>query len=74
MRPRLGGNPAHDLDQLGVCAAGRIAEFIDRMGVGKLAQPDELQDPLPPVQRQFGRPTGDQEVIGNFISLTTQAC
>jgi len=30
---------------------GRIAEFVERVIVRKLAQPDELEDPLPPVQR-----------------------
>jgi hypothetical protein len=41
--------PVHNIDQLGVRAAGRIAEFIDRVCIGKPAQPGELADPLPPV-------------------------
>src|SRR6516165_5092760 len=39
-----------------------IAEFVDRVSICKLTQPDELKDPLPPVQRQLGWPAGDQQV------------
>ncbi|MBV8096617.1 MAG: bifunctional DNA primase/polymerase [Acetobacteraceae bacterium] len=46
---RLDGEPAHDIDQLSMRRAGRIMEFVDRVGIGELAQPDELEDPLPPV-------------------------
>jgi hypothetical protein len=35
---------------LGVRGAGGVAEFVDRMRIGKIAQPDELADPLPPIQ------------------------
>src|SRR6516162_11727144 len=40
----------------------RIAKFVDRVRICKLAQPDELEDPLPPVQRQLGWPGCDQQV------------
>src|SRR6516165_5206325 len=42
--------------------AGRIVEFVDRVSICKLAQPDKLEDPLPPVQRQLGWPAGDEQV------------
>ena len=32
------------------------------MRISKIAQPDELTDPLPPIQRQFGWPASDQKV------------
>src|SRR6516164_6871503 len=41
---------------------GRIIELVDRVSIRKLAQPDELEDPLPPVQRQLGWPAGDEQV------------
>src|SRR6516164_3035569 len=41
---------------------GRIIELVDRVSIRKLAQPDELEDPLPPVQRQLGCPAGDQQM------------
>jgi hypothetical protein len=49
LRSRFDGKPAHNIDQLGVRSAVRIAEFVDRMRIGKLAQAHELKDPLPPV-------------------------
>src|SRR6516164_9962074 len=48
----------------------RIAKFVDRVRICKLAQPDELEDPLPPVQRQLVWPTGDQDVPE--LALTEQ--
>ena len=36
---RLPREPLEDCDHLSVCEAGRIAEFIDGMRVGKAAQP-----------------------------------
>ena len=48
-RPRFACKPAHDINQLGVRGAGRIAEFVDRVRIGELAKPDELKNPLPPV-------------------------
>jgi hypothetical protein len=62
VRLRLDGEPAHDTDQLGMRGVVRIAEFVNRMRVGKLTQPDEFEDPLPAVQWQFGRPAGEQDV------------
>src|SRR5215831_6597139 len=41
--------------------ARRIAEFIDRVRIGQLAQADELADPLSPVQLQLGGPVGEQK-------------
>src|SRR5215472_17079869 len=43
-------------------SGARIAEFVDRVSVRELAQADELEDPLPPVQRQLGCPAGDQQM------------
>jgi hypothetical protein len=34
VRLRFDGKPAHNIDQLGVRGAGRIAELIDRVSVG----------------------------------------
>src|SRR6516162_7409757 len=48
----------------------RIAKFVDRVRICKLAQPDELEDPLPPVQRQLGWPGCDQQVPE--LALTEQ--
>jgi hypothetical protein len=44
-----------------VRCASRIAEFVGRVRVGKLAPADELADPLPPVELQLGRPVGEQD-------------
>src|SRR6516164_9003977 len=41
---------------------GWIIELVDRVSIRKLAQPDELEDPLPPVQRELGCPAGDQQM------------
>ena len=41
---------------------GRIIELVDRVRIRKLAQLDELEDPLPPVQRQLGCSAGDQQM------------
>src|SRR6516162_779148 len=49
---------------------GRIIELVDRVSIRKLAQPDELKDPLPPVERQLGWPAGDQQVPE--LALTKQ--
>jgi hypothetical protein len=49
VRSRFDGKPAHNIDQLGMRSAGWVAEFVDRMRIGKLAQAHELKDPLPPV-------------------------
>jgi hypothetical protein len=46
---RFSCEPVHDVDQLNVRGAVRIAKFIDRVGVGQLTQLDKLKDPLPPV-------------------------
>src|SRR6516165_8703619 len=40
----------------------RIAELVEWVSIRKLAQPDEFEDSLPPVQRQLGWPAGDQQV------------
>src|ERR1700751_3487540 len=61
-RVRLGREAAHDLDQLAVCGALRITKIVDRVRVGKLAEPDEFEDPLAAVHRQFRRAAGKQEV------------
>src|SRR6516165_4077531 len=50
--------------------AGRIVEFVDRVSICKLAQPDQLEDPLPPIQRQLGWPAGDQQMPQ--LALTKQ--
>jgi hypothetical protein len=42
-----------------VSGAGRIAEFVDRVGVGEIAQANQLANSLPPVQLQLGRPVGE---------------
>ena len=49
--PRFRGEPAHDIDQLAVGRAGGIPEFVERMGIGEMAEPDQLADALPPVER-----------------------
>jgi len=54
------GEPPHDIDQLVVGIAGRIAEFGNRVCIGKLAQTEELADALPPAQLQLGRPMSEQ--------------
>src|SRR5712691_11077128 len=61
-RVRLDREPAHDLDQLGVCGALWITKFVHRVRVGKLAEPDQFADSLPAVQRQLRRTAGEQEV------------
>jgi hypothetical protein len=43
---RFDRQPAHNIDQLGVRGALRIAEFGDRVGVGEFAEPDKLANPL----------------------------
>ena len=35
--------PAHNVDQLVMGGAGRIAEFSDRVRVGEIAQPNEFR-------------------------------
>jgi hypothetical protein len=44
------GEPPHNVDQPVVGIAGGVAEFADRMGIGKLAQTHKLADALPPVE------------------------
>ena len=56
------GKPVHYIDQLGMRGTGWIAEFLYRMSIGELTQADELEDPLPPVKRQFGWPAGKQNM------------
>ena len=60
MCSRIACEPAHNVDQLVVRGAGRIAKFRDRMGIGKFAQVDQLPDPLSPVELQLGRTVGEQ--------------
>lgn len=62
---RTVGEPPHDVDQLVVLIAGRIAEFADRMGIGKFAQVDQLADPLAPVELQLGRTVGEKTRPGS---------
>ena len=59
-RSRSLGEPPHNVDQLAVRIAGGIAEFGERVRIGKLAQTDKLADALPPVQLQLGRAMGKQ--------------
>src|SRR5215471_12169036 len=61
VRPWLDGEPAHDIDQLTVGIAGGIAEFGNRVRLGKLAEAGELADALPPAELQLGWPMGEQD-------------
>src|SRR5215472_10441538 len=58
---RLVGEPPHDVDQLVVGIAGRIAEVCERMRIGQLAQANEFADALPPVQLEFGSAMSEQD-------------
>ena len=49
-----------DLDHLAVRSAGRVAEFRDWVGVHEPAELEELTDPLPPIELQFGRARGEE--------------
>ena len=74
MCSRITCEPAHNVDQLVVRGAGRIAKFRDRMGIGKFAQVDELPDPLSPVELHLGRTVGEQNtpqlaLAGEMIEL-----
>ena len=53
--------PVHDLNQLAMRGAGRVAELVDGMLVRQPAQPQQFADPLSPVQLQLGWPAGEQE-------------
>src|SRR6516225_367303 len=53
--------PPHDIDQLVVSGAGRIAELIDRVRISQTAQAEEFANALPSVQLQLGWPTGEQD-------------
>ena len=46
----LSREPLHDLDQFPVCVAGGIAEFAGRVRVGEPAQPQQLAQPLAPIE------------------------
>jgi hypothetical protein len=48
----------HNLNQLAVCVACRITEFASRMRIGKPAQPQQVAEPLAPIELQFGRTGG----------------
>jgi hypothetical protein len=52
--------PLHNSYQLMMRGAVRIADFGERVGIGKLAQAHQLADPLSPVQLQFGPAVGKQ--------------
>jgi hypothetical protein len=58
----FGREPSYDIDQLGVRGAFRIAEFCDRVSIGKLAELDQLADPLVSIERQIRRAASEQEV------------
>ena len=58
----LNSEPAHDTDQLSVRGALRIAEFGDRVRVGKFTEVDQFADALLTIQRQLARPACEQEM------------
>jgi hypothetical protein len=61
----------HDIDQLVVRGRGRIAEFVDRVRIGKSAEADELANPFAPVQLQFGGSMSEQYSL-QFTRLRTR--
>ena len=60
LRSRFPREPAHDIDQLAVSSAGGVAELIEPVRIGQMAQVNKLADPLSPVQLQLGRPVGQK--------------
>jgi hypothetical protein len=60
LRSRFPHEPAHDIDQLAVSSAGGVAELIEQVRIGQMAQVNELADPLSSVKLQLGRPVSQK--------------
>lgn len=55
--------PPHNTNQLGVCDVGRIAEFVDRVGIGQSAQAEKFANALPSVELQLGGAVSEQKSV-----------